>query len=65
MSIAALFGLPDVAAEALLRDEAGRGAVIDKTQALDFLATQARGVPTRYADHMADFEADGPWFYVR
>jgi hypothetical protein len=67
VSIFAAFGLPDCAAEVVLRFEEILAAGDDTPQVLDLLAAQAQGAfrrrPLTYREYMARFEAGDAMFF--
>jgi hypothetical protein len=61
----ALFGLPDQAAEVVLRFRERLRALMDTEHALDLLALDIQGArkrPRRYADYMREFAKGHAWF---
>ncbi len=67
-AIASLAGVPDLAAEILVRFGARLGGLIDVARGLDLLAAQAQAdlaSQLTYADYLAAFEADDASFYTR
>jgi hypothetical protein len=67
-AIFAVFGLPDCAAEILLKFRAGLAALCDVDSLLDTLAAQAqepRGSHLSYRQYVAAFEQDSALFYPR
>ena len=66
-AIFSLFGLPDCAAEVLVRFRDRLAPMIEIDAALDLLTEMAReeGMPTRYGDYCAAFAEDAACFYQR
>ncbi len=58
-----LLGMPDCAAEILLRFGTMTGAVLDRTSALDALVWQCEPEGLSYDQYIAEFEADSDRFY--
>jgi hypothetical protein len=58
----AMFDLPDLAAEVLIRSRGLVSPIMDVERGLDLLAVQANS-PLGYSDHIARFDADDPSFY--
>lgn len=66
VAIYALFGLPDCAAEVVVAERERLGTILDPDVVLDRLAAQAqpgRETPWTYADYMAAFAREDPFFY--
>jgi hypothetical protein len=59
----AMFDLPDMAAEVLLRSRARLEPLLDVDQGLELLVRQM-GFEGSYAEYMARFDADAPEFYA-
>jgi hypothetical protein len=65
-AIASLAGLPDLAAEVLVRHRHGLAPLIDVDRGLDLLAAQAQpdaAMPLSYTEYIAAFERNDPMFF--